>query len=575
MIMKYTVSSITQKVIRRLRRYKSRAVILRRRLIHRPQIFEEGYRLDDNTLVTLYTDRNDLFPDYQPRVNLTQPQSSFQQPGDTRHAVKVSLIATVRNEGSNVEAWGESLLNQTRLPDEIVITDAGSTDETVDLLKKLASQSPVPFHIITEPGANIAKGRNIAIANAHHNVIATSDFGCRLRTDWLEKLIAPFEIDPNTQVVAGMYHVVDREGRMAVRNPWWASKSQVDPSSFLPSGRSSAFTKDAWKSIGGYPEWLTLTGEDTYFDLELKRTCRWWAFSPEALVDWEAPDSILAYWKKFHSWSIGDGETGMRGTAYWYATIVSTLTLLGVTGGLLFLLLGAVLRLPMLLFAGAAALIAVFLRAAISGRRAGYTASEVILVIGILAAQAAGFIRGASRRNEVTRRRLKMAKGLYFILAVIPIDDTGGGARSTQIALELLRRQNIVCYINKYPKDESVDLRLQIRHPNLFTISADKFSLQDFCTQYDLDLSQYEVGVFVEMPHKSWLPIIETLQSQDAKVVYELIDEWDSKLGEGWYCKEVELETAQKATALTATAPILKATWKNLHGGRCVCSRML
>ena len=38
---------------------------------------------------------------------------------------------------------------------------------------------------------------------------------------------------------------------------------------FLPSGRSIAFKKSAWKEVGGYPENL-YTGEDTLFDLKLK-----------------------------------------------------------------------------------------------------------------------------------------------------------------------------------------------------------------------------------------------------------------------------------------------------------------
>lgn len=561
--MKYSLPVLFQKIRRRLGRYQQRLVLLRRRLLRRPAVFDDGYTLVDNTLVVLYASDEHSYGGYQPRVRLHEAALRWR-------GVKVSLIATVRNEARNISEWGESLRKQTRLPDEVVITDAGSTDDTVELLKQLAAQLPVPLHILSEPGANIARGRNIAVEQAQYPVIATTDFGCRLHADWLEKLIAPFEIEPQTQVVAGMYRVVNPSQSFGISNPWWSNEELVDPASFLPSGRSCAFTKSAWRMVGGYPEWLSLTGEDTYFDMELKQVCPRWAFSPEARVDWEAPGSFREYWKKLYRWSIGDGETGMKGTAYWWATIVTTLTLAGLAVGLIGTLLGVLLRSPLLLAAGAVGWLSVIYRVARLAVRAKYSIQEVLLVIGIMAAQAYGFLQGARRRLQVTRRRFQTVKGITFMLAVIPIDDTGGGARSTQIALELLRRGQLVCFVNMYPKAESVDLNLVIRHPNLVTVSAADFSLAQFCDRYALDLARNSVMAVVEMPHPQWLPMIEALRAQGASVVYEVIDEWDSDLGAAWYSPEVEQRTVQSAAVLTATAPLLQERLQK-QTGRAVC----
>ncbi len=472
-------------------------------------------------------------------------------------AVSVSLIAVVKNEEDTVHEWFTSCMHQTRLPDEIIVVDTGSSDGTVNLLKQLSATSAVPFRVIEAPGDNISQGRNRAVRSTSFDHIAVTDFGTKPHPNWLEFLIFPFEYNLNTEVSGGWYDAVEKNGK-PYRWRRWISLLGKNPQDILSPSVSIAFTRAAWERVGGYPEWLTLTGEDTYFDLELKRTCRYWAFCPDALVDWQAPDSVWGYWKKMYRWSSGDGETGMRATAYWYAALVAALTLLGLTGSLLFILLGVFFHLNVLWIAGGLVLLGIFFRAAITGWKAGYSASETVLVFGILAAQAIGFIRGATRRREVTRRRLKMATSIYFVLAGIPIDDTGGGARSTQISLELLRRQHIVCYLNRYPKSESIDLNLSIHHPNLFTFQADTFSLPDFATQFNIDFSSYEVGVIVELPHADWLPIIDALQSHGARVIYELIDEWDSMLGKGWYSKQVELQMTQKAVSLTATAPVLK-----------------
>ncbi len=541
--------ALIPRIKRRLKLYRNRFVSIAKKLIHRPQIFEDGYRLDNHCQVTLYTDRDDLFPGYIPRVKPSESAKTI--------SIDAVLVAVVKNEASTAREWFNCIIHQTRLPAEIVVVDTGSSDNTVALLNELSSQSPVPFRVLEAPGTNIAQGRNLAIRSTKIEYIAVTNFGTRPRTDWLERLLLPFEVQPGTEVSGGWFDAINQKGKTFVWRKW-ISRLGKDPQEVLSPSMSIAFTRAAWRKAGGYPEWLTLTGEDTYFDLELKRACRWWALSPEALVDWEAPASMWEYWKKMYRWSIGDGETGMQGPTYWYAAVVSGLTIFALAASLLLILLGLIFQLTAAYLLALPLLAVVTARAIYTGRRAGYSLIEVVLVMGILAAQAAGFVRGAARRSVVTRRRLKMAKGIVFILAVIPIDDTGGGSRGSQIALELLRKQYAVCYINIYPKAETIDLNLSIRHPNLITVPAGQFSLHGFTAKYDLKLSDYDLGVLVELPHAAWLPLIQELQKAGAKVVYDLIDDWDSKLGEGWYTKEVEQRIAQNADQLTATASILK-----------------
>ena len=44
--------------------------------------------------------------------------------------MKVSIVATVKNEGEALRPLLDSILDQTRPPDEVVICDGGSTDDT-------------------------------------------------------------------------------------------------------------------------------------------------------------------------------------------------------------------------------------------------------------------------------------------------------------------------------------------------------------------------------------------------------------------------------------------------------------
>jgi cellulose synthase/poly-beta-1,6-N-acetylglucosamine synthase-like glycosyltransferase len=85
-------------------------------------LFQETYSPEDNTIVVLYSDDDSRFSDYLPRTN---PNTAIKL-----RRVKVSLIATAYNEAENIQSWIDSIFNQTRLPDEIIVTDAGSSDNT-------------------------------------------------------------------------------------------------------------------------------------------------------------------------------------------------------------------------------------------------------------------------------------------------------------------------------------------------------------------------------------------------------------------------------------------------------------
>lgn len=523
-----------------------------------PTVFRDAYGIEDNSRVVLYSRREDLFPDYQPRRSLLEPP---------QRRVRVALIATVWNERENVDVWFQSLCRQTRLPDEVLIVDAGSTDGTLERLEALASQAPFPCQVFVEPGANIAQGRNKAISQARSEVIAVTDLGCRLRPDWLECLIGPFERDADLQVVAGWYEAIDRQGR-PFRRRRWPTMEEVWPSTFLPSSRSLAFTKEAWETVGGYPAWLTLTGEDTYFALELKRDCSRWAFVPEAVVEWYAPDRLRAFWQKVYAWSTGDGESGVLAHTYWHSLVR---VVLGSLAGLI----GVGLILAGVLWGsdgGSAWLIGAGtgMEALLLGA-VGYYArslSGVLWEAGAEVARVLGFLEGLRRRPLVEARRADLTRGLFFMLSGVPIDDTGGGARCTQMTLELLRQGYRVVFIYRFPRYESVDLNLKIRHPNLQVYALQDFPVRQFLETHEGLIRSKPTAAIVEFPVGEFVPLIESLKTRGTAIVYDLLDDWDTQLGGDWYRPDIERRIIQQADVLIATAPVLQERLRQWSGDR-------
>ena len=92
---------------------------------------------------------------------------------------------------------------QTRQPDEIVIVDGGSRDDTVAIIRSYEDR--LPLRLLVEAGCNISQGRNRAIQAARGDIIAVTDAGVVLGHDWLERITEPLRRDAALNVVGGFF----------------------------------------------------------------------------------------------------------------------------------------------------------------------------------------------------------------------------------------------------------------------------------------------------------------------------------------------------------------------------------
>jgi glycosyltransferase involved in cell wall biosynthesis len=243
----------------------------------------------------------------------------------------VSLICTVRNEASNIAALLDSMLAQSRLPDEIVINDCQSTDETARIVREyMAREQRIR---LVAGGQNISSGRNNAIAHASGDLIACTDAGLLLDSRWLEQIIAPLEQGSADQV-GGFFQAAPRslfEQALAATN--YRHADEIDPARFLPFGKSMAFRKEVWAAVGGFPEWLDHC-EDIVFDRAIAQAGYRRAFVPQALVYFRPRSSLRALARQYFFYARGDGRAGLwplrhairYGT---YATLAALLLAMG------------------------------------------------------------------------------------------------------------------------------------------------------------------------------------------------------------------------------------------------------
>lgn len=222
--------------------------------------------------------------------------------------MRVSLIATVKNEADNIADLLDSMLAQTRSPDEIVINDNGSSDDTATIVERYITAG-YPIRLV-RGGHNIPSGRNNAILHARGPIIASCDAGLTLPPHWLTTIVAPLERG-EAEVVGGFFEPDARSlWEFALGATNYPDAPEVDPATFLPAGQSMAFTKAAWEAVGGYPEWAD-TCEDLMFDLQLKRRAFRFAFVPEAAVQFRPRSSPRSYFRQYFTYARGDGVANL------------------------------------------------------------------------------------------------------------------------------------------------------------------------------------------------------------------------------------------------------------------------
>lgn len=246
--------------------------------------------------------------------------------------MKRALIATVFNEADNVVRWWDCLMRQTVLPDEIVVVDGGSTDGTFEKLQELAARSPVPVKL-EQRRCNIAEGRNRAIQLTDAEILAATDAGSFPEPAWFAEITRPLLEDAGVDCTGGV-NIADRENEFANFLTLFEPRSDAEAQRISgatevhPSSRNTAFRRQAWADVGGYPEWLTLAAEDFLFTQELHRVGKKVVRSPGAVVHWAVRDSVAAYLKLLRRNAYGSAEARLDFPYFFRRMLITSFPLL-------------------------------------------------------------------------------------------------------------------------------------------------------------------------------------------------------------------------------------------------------
>src|SRR3954447_6256318 len=216
----------------------------------------------------------------------------------------VSVIVPARDEERAIGATLTALRNQDHRNLQIVVVDGGSTDRTVDVVRRHMAEDP-RIELVHNPRRTIPTALNTGLAH--------------VRGRWLVRMDAHSTVDPG-YVRAAVSRL--REGG------WGGVGGRKDGTGTTPAGRAIAAALGSRFGVGGslyhhgvreqevdhipfgaYPtdlvRWLggwddrLVTNQDFEFDYRLRRSGAVLLFDPRLRIAWQSKQSVREFYRQY------------------------------------------------------------------------------------------------------------------------------------------------------------------------------------------------------------------------------------------------------------------------------------
>lgn len=117
--------------------------------------------------------------------------------------MKISVAIVTRNREKFLKECITSLFAQTVPPDELLIIDNNSSDNTKKVTKRLTKKAPFRIRYFLEKHVGYAYGYNSGLENSENNWIIFIDDDCIASPDWLKKYLEEIAKFPKTAAFLG------------------------------------------------------------------------------------------------------------------------------------------------------------------------------------------------------------------------------------------------------------------------------------------------------------------------------------------------------------------------------------
>lgn len=165
--------------------------------------------------------------------------------------MRISVAMCTYNGAEFLPAQLESIITQSRPPDEIVICDDRSTDDTQKLIEKFVTESPVPIKLhINDQNLGSLKNFERAITLCTGDVIALSDQDDVWRIDKLQLFETVLNNSPSAGLVFSDAAIVDENLQPLNRRMWDEVGFNSHKRKLVRTGRALEVLITGWTVTG-------------------------------------------------------------------------------------------------------------------------------------------------------------------------------------------------------------------------------------------------------------------------------------------------------------------------------------
>lgn len=179
------------------------------------------------------------------------------KPAHTRARYRISIVIPAYNEGKTIKRCLDALMQQSVAPDEILVVDNNSADNTAAIAHSYREVRVIP----KTDAQGITVARNAGLDAATGDILCRIDADTAVPPNWVEEIRHYF--DANPQQIAALYGM-SRGARFDVRAPRWVQHvvgvAVLDLGFFVPTwlmlgghatlyGSNMLITRHTWQTV--------------------------------------------------------------------------------------------------------------------------------------------------------------------------------------------------------------------------------------------------------------------------------------------------------------------------------------
>ena len=249
-------------------------------------------------------------------LGFVQKRRAAKQEFDPEFKPPVSVIIAAHNEEKVIAKTVAAVLDSDYEDFEVIVVDDGSTDGTLDELRRAFSRHRM-VRVLSQSNGGKAAALNLAIAEANHEVLVALDADTLFCPDTISNLARHFS-NPQVAAVSGNVKVGNRKRWIArIQSLEYVCGFNLDRRALdvlnavaVVPGAAGAWRKSALVEAGGYS--LDTVAEDTDLTLAIRRRGYVIRYDEHAIAYTEVPESLASLAGQRLRWTFGTLQSAWK-----------------------------------------------------------------------------------------------------------------------------------------------------------------------------------------------------------------------------------------------------------------------